>query len=88
YASMVAMLNNERVAMGKPGLGFLNPLLYANPGAFNDMKSGKSATCFYWTSFHFSSRQQSGLWWLCNRLQLNVWLGSCMDEISPWSCVS
>ncbi|KAJ6552059.1 family S53 protease [Mycena vulgaris] len=37
FASVVAMLNNERIAAGIPGLGLLNPLLYQNPSAFNDV---------------------------------------------------
>jgi tripeptidyl-peptidase-1 len=40
FASMVALLTNERIAAGKPGLGLLNPLLYANPQAFKDMTTG------------------------------------------------
>jgi hypothetical protein len=40
--SVVALLTIERVAAGKPRLGFLNPILYAHPGAFNDMKTGKA----------------------------------------------
>ncbi|KAJ7848197.1 peptidase S8/S53 domain-containing protein [Mycena leptocephala] len=45
FASMIALLTNERIAAKKPGLGFLNPLLYANPGAFNDMKTGNNPGC-------------------------------------------
>ncbi|KAJ7863557.1 family S53 protease [Mycena leptocephala] len=45
FASMVALLTNERIAAGKPGLGFLNPLIYANPGAFKDMKTGNNPGC-------------------------------------------
>jgi tripeptidyl-peptidase-1 len=37
---MTALLTNERIAAGKAGLGFLNPLIYANPGAFNPLKTG------------------------------------------------
>jgi tripeptidyl-peptidase-1 len=40
FASIVALLTNERVAAGKPGLGFLNPLIYQNPSAFRDMTIG------------------------------------------------
>jgi hypothetical protein len=36
-----ALLNNEKMVASKPGLGFLNPLIYSNPAAFNDMKTGK-----------------------------------------------
>jgi tripeptidyl-peptidase-1 len=37
FASVVALITNERIAAGKPGLGFLNPLIYQNGAAFNDM---------------------------------------------------
>jgi tripeptidyl-peptidase-1 len=66
FASMVALLTNERIAAGKPGLGFLNPLIYANPGAFKDMKTGTMAPkCLLWTCLRcFLSallREQSGV---------------------------
>ena len=37
---MIALLNDIRLEAGKPVLGFLNPLLYSNPGIFNDITSG------------------------------------------------
>ena len=40
FASVVALLNDQLVAAGKSPLGFLNPLLYANPSALNDITSG------------------------------------------------
>ena len=40
-ASIVALLNDELIAAGKGPLGFLNPLLYANPGALNDITTGE-----------------------------------------------
>ncbi|KAJ7041617.1 family S53 protease [Mycena alexandri] len=47
FASMIALLTNERIAAGKPGLGFLNPLIYQNKGAFNDISAaiGESSAC-------------------------------------------
>ncbi|KAJ7436198.1 subtilisin-like protein [Mycena latifolia] len=42
FASVVALLTNERIAAGKPGLGFINPLLYQNPSAFNDITAGNN----------------------------------------------
>ncbi|KAJ7156355.1 family S53 protease [Mycena filopes] len=45
FASIVALLNNERIAAGKPGLGFLNPLIYGNGDAFKDMKTGSNPGC-------------------------------------------
>ncbi|KAJ7312738.1 family S53 protease [Mycena albidolilacea] len=45
FASIIALLTNERIVAGKPGLGFLNPLIYANPGAFNDITTGSNPGC-------------------------------------------
>ncbi|KAJ7453112.1 peptidase S8/S53 domain-containing protein [Mycena latifolia] len=45
FASIIALLTNERIAAGKPGLGFINPLIYQNPSAFNDMKVGNNPGC-------------------------------------------
>ncbi|KAJ7035833.1 peptidase S8/S53 domain-containing protein [Mycena alexandri] len=45
FASMIALLTNERIAAGKPGLGFLNPLIYQNPTAFNDFPTGSNPGC-------------------------------------------
>jgi hypothetical protein len=42
FASIIALLSNERIVAGKKGLGFLNPLIYQNPGAFKDMPTGWS----------------------------------------------
>ncbi|KAK7033671.1 hypothetical protein VNI00_012671 [Paramarasmius palmivorus] len=44
-AGIVALLNDFRLANGKSSLGFLNPLIYANPGAFNDITSGSNPGC-------------------------------------------
>ncbi|KAK6974922.1 family S53 protease-like protein [Favolaschia claudopus] len=42
-AGIVSLINDQLLAMGKPVLGFLNPFLYANPSAFNDIKSGHNS---------------------------------------------
>ncbi|KAI0029000.1 family S53 protease [Vararia minispora EC-137] len=45
-ASMVALLNDELVARGRPTLGFLNPLLYSiGADAFNDITEGSNPGC-------------------------------------------
>jgi tripeptidyl-peptidase-1 len=44
-AAMIAMVNDELIAAGKPTLGFLNPWLYANLDAFYDMTSGHNTGC-------------------------------------------
>merc|ERR1712216_326182 len=41
-AGVFALLNDARLAAGKPALGFLNPFIYQNAAAFNDVTSGKN----------------------------------------------
>jgi tripeptidyl-peptidase-1 len=46
FASIIALLNDQLVQVGKKPLGFLNPFLYlaaGSAGAFNDVTSGKNA---------------------------------------------
>jgi tripeptidyl-peptidase-1 len=38
FASIIALINEQRIAAGKSTLGFLNPTLYKNPDAFNDVR--------------------------------------------------
>ncbi|KAK9785893.1 putative Peptidase S8/S53 domain-containing protein [Seiridium cardinale] len=46
FASIVQLLNSERLAAGKAPLGFLNPWLYSNASsAFNDITTGKTTGC-------------------------------------------
>ncbi|KAJ7700763.1 subtilisin-like protein [Mycena rosella] len=45
FASVIGLLNDELLNAGKPVLGYLNPWLYANPGAFNDITSGSNPGC-------------------------------------------
>ena len=44
-ASMITSINAQRIAAGKGPVGFLNPALYANPAAFNDITSGNNPGC-------------------------------------------
>ncbi len=44
-AGIFALLNDYRLANGKPSLGFINPLIYPNSGGFNDIKSGSNPGC-------------------------------------------
>ncbi|OCH90803.1 family S53 protease [Obba rivulosa] len=44
-ASIIALINDELAAAGKPPLGFLNPLLYANPSVLTDITSGSNPGC-------------------------------------------
>ena len=40
FAGIVSLLNSARLEQGLPPLGFLNPFLYSNADAFNDITSG------------------------------------------------
>ncbi|KAK6974929.1 family S53 protease-like protein [Favolaschia claudopus] len=42
-AGMVALINDRLISEGKPVLGFLNPFLYGNAGAFNDVVKGHNS---------------------------------------------
>jgi len=44
-AGIFAQLNNVRLAAGKSSLGWLNPLIYANPQCFNDVKDSSQNNC-------------------------------------------
>ena len=43
FAGLVSLLNEARLKAGKPPMGFVNPFLYANPGAFYDVVDGTNA---------------------------------------------
>ncbi|GME49730.1 Peptidase S8/S53 subtilisin/kexin/sedolisin [Neofusicoccum parvum] len=44
-AAIVNLLNEERIQSGKGPIGFLNPVLYAHPEAFNDITVGSNPGC-------------------------------------------
>ncbi|KAF8074710.1 peptidase S8/S53 domain-containing protein [Lyophyllum atratum] len=46
-AGVFALLNDVRIASGRPSLGFINPLIYSAAGAasFNDIVSGSNPGC-------------------------------------------
>src|SRR5579862_2745361 len=43
WGGIIALANQQRAATGKGPLGFANPALYANAGAFHDITSGDNA---------------------------------------------
>ncbi|TFK43816.1 peptidase S8/S53 domain-containing protein [Crucibulum laeve] len=45
FTGFVALLNDVRLQNGQSSLGFLNPLIYKNGGAFNDITIGHNAGC-------------------------------------------
>lgn len=44
-ASVITLINEVRINAGKSSVGFINPVLYANPQAFNDITSGHNPGC-------------------------------------------
>ncbi|KAI1753568.1 subtilisin-like protein [Xylaria castorea] len=52
FAGIVGLLNDARLKAKKPTLGFLNPLLYSNPKALNDITLGGSTGCDGTARFH------------------------------------
>lgn len=45
FASIITRINEERILAGKKPVGFINPVLYANPGAFHDITVGSNPNC-------------------------------------------
>ncbi|KAI2627126.1 peptidase S8/S53 domain-containing protein [Xylaria nigripes] len=45
FASIVTLLNEARMEIGKGPIGFLNPTLYQHPEAFNDITIGGNPGC-------------------------------------------
>ncbi|KAK8038336.1 hypothetical protein PG994_015103 [Apiospora phragmitis] len=45
WAAVVTLLNQERQAVGKGPVGFINPVLYAHPEVFNDIVNGSNPNC-------------------------------------------
>ncbi|KAH6662175.1 Pro-kumamolisin [Halenospora varia] len=45
FGTMVNMINEERIAVGKKPVGFINPVLYANPTMMTDIRFGGNQGC-------------------------------------------
>lgn len=45
FAAMLNLVNEERIAGGKSSVGFVNPVLYRNAAAMNDITSGRNPGC-------------------------------------------
>ncbi|KEZ39302.1 Tripeptidyl-peptidase sed1 [Scedosporium apiospermum] len=54
FAAMLTLINEKRLAAGKSTVGFVNPVLYANPGVFNDIRFGRNPGC---STDGFSARE-------------------------------
>ena len=46
FASIINRINEERIAVGKGPVGFINPVLYENPWVLNDITNGTNFACF------------------------------------------
>ncbi|KAJ5346446.1 Peptidase S8/S53 subtilisin/kexin/sedolisin [Penicillium brevicompactum] len=45
FASVLSLINEERLAKGKSPVGFVNPVLYAHPEVLNDITNGTNVGC-------------------------------------------
>ncbi|KAF8864014.1 putative protease S8 tripeptidyl peptidase I [Acephala macrosclerotiorum] len=45
FGSVITLLNEERTAVGKGPIGFINPALYENPSVLNDITNGSNPNC-------------------------------------------
>lgn len=45
FAAIINLINEERLAIGKGPVGFVNPVLYENPQVLNDITNGSNPGC-------------------------------------------
>jgi tripeptidyl-peptidase-1 len=45
FASIVTLINEQRLKAGKSPVGFINPVIYKNPQVFNDITKGNNEGC-------------------------------------------
>ena len=45
FAAILTRINEERIAVGKSTVGFVNPTLYAHPEVFHDITAGNNSGC-------------------------------------------
>ncbi|KAI4600827.1 hypothetical protein KJ359_012989 [Pestalotiopsis sp. 9143b] len=45
FASIINRINDERIAVGKSPVGFINPVLYEHPEVLNDITNGTNPGC-------------------------------------------
>ncbi|PNP44155.1 hypothetical protein TGAMA5MH_04442 [Trichoderma gamsii] len=45
FGSVIALINGERLKLGKKPVGFINPVLYAHPYILNDVTEGNNPGC-------------------------------------------
>lgn len=45
FAAILTRINEVRLIAGKSTVGFVNPMLYANPGYLHDITTGSNPGC-------------------------------------------
>ena len=45
FGAIINLINEQRIAANKTPVGFINPVLYANPQVLNDITNGKNSGC-------------------------------------------
>jgi tripeptidyl-peptidase-1 len=45
FASMITLINEQRLNANKTTIGFVNPIMYAHPEVFHDITSGSNPNC-------------------------------------------
>ena len=45
FGAIITLINEQRANSGKGPVGFINPTIYANPSAFNDITIGGNQGC-------------------------------------------
>jgi tripeptidyl-peptidase-1 len=45
FGAIITLINEQRAQAGKSAVGFINPTIYENPSAFNDITSGGNQGC-------------------------------------------
>ncbi|RDW73577.1 hypothetical protein BP6252_07484 [Coleophoma cylindrospora] len=75
FGGIITLINEQRLAAGKSTVGFINPVIYANPNAMNDITSGNNPGCL---DYGFSAVKGwdpvTGLGTPDYKKLLNVWM--------------
>jgi tripeptidyl-peptidase-1 len=45
FASIITLINEQRLNAGKSTVGFINPIMYAHPDVFHDITNGSNPNC-------------------------------------------
>jgi len=77
FAAILTRINEERLKAGMSTVGFVNPTLYANPGAFHDITTGNNPGCNTNGFSYVSSRLYPHMNTCLTYLQCCHRLGSC-----------